>query len=220
MAFLAVAALVPWAAPLLSAGETVAPLHAICGAYPPEMTALHKEFGVSVERGWMRTSIHGVEFWRGTCRGKDLLVFRTGMSLVNAAYQLQVALDNFPITDVLFAGVAGGIDPDLHVGDVVIPERWAYHSEAAYLNEDGKGGYILPTYLKPKYENFGMIFPDEVEIRREGDVKFHDIAAFPVDEHLLAIARQVVPTLPPMRKAGRDVSVLVGGTSRTLSSSG
>jgi hypothetical protein len=32
--------------------------------------------------------------------------------------------------------------PALRAGDVVIPEQWAYHSEAAYLNPtpDGKDG--------------------------------------------------------------------------------
>jgi adenosylhomocysteine nucleosidase len=187
-------------------------LYAICGAYPPEIDALHKVFGVSDAGGWTRSSVNGVEFWRGQYRGKDLLVFRTGVSLVNAAYQLQLALDRFPITHVFFAGVAGGIDPALHVGDVVIPDQWAYHSEAAYLNEDGRGGYVVPEYLKPKYENFGMMFPDDVAVKREGDAKFQEIAGFPADAQLLAVARRVVPTLPPMPKAGRNVSVTVGGT--------
>src|SRR5436190_19326392 len=130
-------------------------LLAICAAYPPEIEALHREFGVSASKGFVRSEINGLTFWRGRYAGKEIVVFRTGVSLVNAAYQLQLALDRFPITHVLFAGVAGGIDPALHVGDVVIPERWAYHAEAAYLNEDGKGGYVRPDYLeRDRYENF------------------------------------------------------------------
>ncbi|MFO1448929.1 MAG: 5'-methylthioadenosine/S-adenosylhomocysteine nucleosidase [Opitutaceae bacterium] len=187
------------------------PLYALCGAYPPEMAALAKEFGTG-GTGWVQSSVKGITFWKGTYQGKDVLVFRTGISLVNAAYQLQLALDHFPITHILFAGVAGGTDPALHVGDVVIPERWAYHSEAAYLNEDGKGGFHVPDYLKPKYENFGMIFPDDVAAIREGDPDFKEIAAFPADAALLAAARRALPKLPPQRKAGRDVSVSVGGT--------
>jgi adenosylhomocysteine nucleosidase len=188
------------------------PLYAICGAYPPEIEALHKEFGVRSGPEWTKTTVKGVDFWRGAHGGKELIVFRTGVSMVNAAYQLQLALDHFPITHVLFAGVAGGIDPTLHVGDVVIPERWVYHGESAYLNEDGQGGYIVPDYFKPHYENFGMMFPDDVGVRRDGDDQFRDVAAFPVDESLLAVARAAVPKLPAMRKGGRDVSVLVGGT--------
>lgn len=188
------------------------PLYAVCGAYPPEMEALLKEFQVDVAAGWTKSTVTGVDFWRGTRAGKDLIVFRTGVSLVNAAYQLQLALDHFPITHVLFAGVAGGVDPALHIGDVVIPERWAYHSEAAYLNEDGKGGYQLPERRRPQYENFGMIFPNDVKVRRDGDDRFEELPAFPADIGLLAVARRVAPELPPMRKGGRDVSILVGGT--------
>ena len=108
-----------------------APLIAVCGAYAPELAALKKEFGVDAAQGWTRTTAGGLEFWRGAYRGRDIIVCRTGVSVVNAAAQLQFALVHFPITHVLFAGVAGGTDPALAVGDVVIPENWAYHSEAA-----------------------------------------------------------------------------------------
>ncbi len=108
---------------------------------------------------------------------------------------------------------AGGIDPALEVGDVVIPEKWAYHSEAAYLNEDGKGGYVRPDYFRASgLENFGMMFPDGVRAVREGEGKPANMMAFPVDGGLLEVARRVVAKLPPMKKAGRTVSVSVGGT--------
>ena len=193
------------------AAATVRPLYALCGAYPPEMAALKKEFGIGGD-GWVRSSIKGIEFWKGRYQDKDVVVFRTGISLVNAAYQLQLAFDHFPVTHVLFAGVAGGTDPDLHVGDVVIPERWAYHSEAAYLNDDGKGGFHIPDYLKPKYENFGMIFPDDVAAIREGDADFKEVSAFAADPGLLEASRRAVPKLPAQRKAGRDITVSIGGT--------
>lgn len=196
----------------LQAAEPPRPLYAICAAYPPEIAALHKEFGVEAGKGFEKSTINGLTFWRGTYRGRDLVIFRTGVSLVNAAYQLQLALDRFPITHVLFAGVAGGTDPALHVGDVVIPERWAYHAEAAYLNEDGKGGYVRPAYYRANYENFGMIFPSDVSVVREGEETFKHMPAFPADAALLAAARQAVPKLEPMRKAGRNVDVSVGGT--------
>jgi adenosylhomocysteine nucleosidase len=187
-------------------------MYALCAAYPPEIEALHQEFGVSAGKGWIKSEINGLTFWRGKYAGRDIVVFRTGVSLVNAAYQLQLAFDRFPITHVLFAGVAGGIDPALHIGDVVIPERWAYHAEAAYLNEDGKGGYVLPDYLeRGGYENFGMMFPSDVSVIREGESGFRKMPAFPADPGLLAAARRAVAKVPPMRKAGRVVDVSVGG---------
>lgn len=190
------------------------PLYALCGAYPPELAALHRSFGVGTDSGWTRSVIKGMEVWRGTYHGKDVVIFSTGISLVNAAARLQLALERFPITHILFAGVAGGIDPALQVGDVVIPERWAYHSEAAYLNEDPAkpGSYLIPDYLKPRYGHFGMIFPDDVGVDLEGTNRQVETATFAADPALLEAARRAVPKLPAMRKGGRDVAVHVGGT--------
>ena len=207
-----------WAAALFLSLASVLParaaerLLALCGAYPPEMAALHRAFDATPENGFERTVVKGVEFWRGRHRGVDVVIFRTGVSLVNAAYQLQVALDHLPITHVLFAGVAGGVDPSLQVGDVVIPEQWAYHGEAAYLNEDGQGGHIVPDYFQPRYPNFGMIFPEDVDAVQASGQVHRNIPAFPADPRLLAVARRALPGVPEMQKAGRTVAVQVGGT--------
>lgn len=198
---------------VVSAVSAERPLIAILGAYPPELVALRADFGVDKPgSGFTTTTWRGVRFDRGVVDGREIIIFQAGMSIVNAAYQLQMAFDKFPITHVLFAGVAGGIDPSLEVGDVVIPEKWAYHSEAAYLNEDGKGGYFRPDYLKRSdLENFGMIFPDGVRATREGDGTV-TMMSFPVDPELLGIARKAIAKLPPMTKGGHRVSVTVGGT--------
>lgn len=199
---------------VMSALGAERPLVAILGAYPPELVALRSEFGVDAKSsGFVTSTLRGVRFDRGTVGGREVVIFQAGSSIVNAAYQLQMAFDHFPITHVLFAGVAGGIDPALEVGDVVIPEKWAYHSEAAYLNEDGKGGYVRPDYLRASgLENFGMMFPDGVRAIRDGATKTENMMAFPVDAELLGIARRVVAKLAPMKKSGRTVAVSVGGT--------
>lgn len=193
------------------AAEVAPPLYALCGAYAPELAALKREFGVDPAKGWTRSFVQGLEFWRGKVGSKELIVCRTGVSMVNAAYQLQLALDHFPITHVLFAGVAGGTDPTLQVGDVVIPEAWANHGESAYLNEDGQGGYVRPDYLPPGRENFGMIFPTGTTLIRSGEEKGERLELIPVDADLLAAARRALPKLPLLKKSGRSVTVSVGG---------
>ena len=189
-------------------------LYAVLGAYQPEMDAIFETFGVDEAKGWTKERIIGVDFWHGEVAGNPVIVFSTGVSTVNAAHRLQLALDRFPITHVLFAGVAGGTDPSLDVGDVVIPERWAYHDEAAYLNEDPAkpGHYLVPDYLTPKIENFGMMFPDSIYATRDDGEGPREMDAFPVDAELLDVARKVLPTLPPMTKGGRTVDLSVGGT--------
>ncbi len=188
-------------------------LIAVLNAYPPEMDAMIAEFGLNDPK-FAQQRIKGFRFYRGVVEGKDVLVVETGMSLVNAAMALQLTLNHFPVTHVLFAGVAGGTDPALQVGDVVIPERWAYHSEAAYFNEDGKGGYVIADYFKQKYANFGMMFPDEVVATRAGAEKFVRVPTFPADPLLLATARRAVAKLGPVKgeRTGRTLTIDVGGT--------
>ena len=187
----------------------------ICAAYPPEFDALKKVLSISEANGWTHADIDGVTFWKGTAEGKPVVVFETWVSMVNAAYRLQVALDHFPVKAILFSGVAGGTDPALHVGDVVIPETWAYHGEDAYLNPDGKGGYVMPDYLPKGPENFGMMFPTGTIVQQDGAAEPERKDLFPADPALLAAARKAIPTLPTMVKQGRPVEVSVGGTGVT-----
>jgi adenosylhomocysteine nucleosidase len=189
------------------------PLVALLTAYPPETDALVAEFGLD-QGGFTEERIKGFRFRRGQVAGKDVVVFETGMSLVNAAMALQLALERLPITHVLFAGVAGGIDPSLHVGDVVIPDSWAYHCEAAYFNPRPEGeGWVIAQYFKPRYQNFGMIFPDDMQAIRADKEKFERVPIFPADPALLATARRAIERLGPIHAAesGRELSITVGG---------
>lgn len=196
----------------LRAAENAPSLIAICGAYQPEIAALREEFGANAKNGFTETKIKGLTFWRGRYGRHEVVVFRAGASIVNATYQLQVALERFPIKAVLFAGVAGGTDPALQIGDVVIPEKWAYHDESVYMNADGKGGYLAPRSRSTRYENFGLMFPGDVGAIREGDSHYSPQPTFAADKDLLAAARRAIPKLPPLAKRGRAITVNVGGT--------
>lgn len=201
----------------LGAAEAKRPLVAVLTAYPPETDAMIKEFGLD-RGGFAEERVKGFRYRRGVVEGKDVVIFETGMSLVNAAMALQLALERLPITHVLFAGVAGGIDPALHVGDVVIPERWAYHCEAAYFNPtpDGKG-WIKADYFTQRYPNYGMIFPDEMQAIRADKEKFERMPTFPIDPGLLAVAQRAVANLGPIKseRTGRVITVSLGGTGVT-----
>jgi len=187
------------------------PLIAVMGAYAPELAANDAVFAesatlVSSER------VNGLEFRLIRFAGHDLLLFPSGVSMVNAAMNTQLAIDRFGVTHVLFAGIAGGINPERHIGDVVIPERWHHHSEAAYLNPtpDGKG-YVIPKYFKASHENFGFIFPDHVWAIRDGMKAPERQSSFAVDPGLLDIARKAVRQAPRMEFRGRVAEVHVGG---------
>ena len=44
--------------------------------------------------------------------------------MVNAAMTTQLALDRFNVSAIIVDGIAGGVDPSLAIGDVVVPDRW------------------------------------------------------------------------------------------------
>ena len=184
------------------------PFIAVMAAYPPEIEANESV----LTQGGTRIAtwrIDGIVFQQVRFEGRDLLLFPSGVSMVNAAMNTQKALDHFRISHVFFAGIAGGINPARHIGDVVIPERWYHHSEAAYLNPRPDGtGYVLPDYFKPKRENLGFIFPDSVEVIREGMDKPE---FFDADPQLLAIAREAIHHVPPIQLGSRKAELTVGG---------
>jgi adenosylhomocysteine nucleosidase len=187
------------------------PLVAVMGAYATEMAA-HREVLLGTNTPHIDTVVNGVTFTRFKLAGHDVLLFPSGVSMVNAAMTTQLALDRFPITHVLFAGIAGGINPSNHIGDVVIPDQWFHHSEAVYANpKPGGSGYVLPDYFKPPYENFGFMFPDNVSVIRAGMAKPEDQPSFPADPKLLAVARQALAKMPPLVWSTNTARVSVGG---------
>lgn len=207
--------------PVRAAESGDRPFILVLNAFPPELNATLKQLNLDPAASALPRP-KGIPMFKGQVDGKDVVVVQTGMSMVNAAMSLQIALDRFPATHVLFAGIAGGIDPALHIGDVVIPEKWAYHAEASYFNSDGKGGYVPSPYFtsrypKLKYANHGMIFPDEVQAIKDGQEHFAYIASFPADPGLLQVARRAVAALGELKAAddGRLLKVEIGGTGVT-----
>lgn len=184
---------------------------AVLSAYGPETRANEEAF---LEGGTAlgRTNLLGIPFRQVRFEGRDLLLFPCGVSLVNAAFTTQLALERFPIRAVLFAGIAGGINPGLQVGDVVVPDQWHHHSEAAYFNPrpDGRG-YVVDGTFRSRGENFGFLHPQNVHATRSGLEEPVEMPSFPADPALLDAARRAVRHLPPLGHAGRTSRVQVGG---------
>ena len=183
---------------------------AVLSSFPEELAAIEKIM-VPDETKLRVTRFNGVEFKAAEIGGRNYLFLLTGMSLVNAAMNTQLALDHFPIAAVFFTGIAGGVDPQYSPGDVVVPARWHYHSEAAYFNETAPGQFDLAGFFKQKYQNFGMIFPDEVTVKREGMADWAQEPFFPADDALLAAAKKATDTMPPLKSGDRVCKVTFGG---------
>lgn len=66
--------------------------------------------------------IMGFDYYIGTLQDCDVVVVQCLEGKVNAAICTQTLLQNFAIQMVLNVGVAGGLDPNFHIGDIAISQ--------------------------------------------------------------------------------------------------
>jgi nucleoside phosphorylase len=110
--------------------------------YAPELRALKNI--MSSEDSLTGIVFGGRRFYRGTIAGAEVVATLTGVSTSNSAMTTALMLQLFPgIERIIGGGIAGGVDPSLRVGDVVIPERWAMYQYLLLAKEPSPGVYEL-----------------------------------------------------------------------------
>lgn len=97
-------------------------LTAVLGAMPDEVRLLAGRL-----QGQHAEEQLGMKFFTGTLAGRRVVLAYTGVGKVNAAMTTTLMLDRYHPTEVLFTGVAGGINTNLGPGDIVLGERVAQH---------------------------------------------------------------------------------------------
>jgi adenosylhomocysteine nucleosidase len=134
----------------------------------------------ALEHAWSEELAHA-RFDKGGLDGSEVVLAGAGIGKVNTALVATLLADRFRCRTIVFSGVAGGLDPDLHIGDVVIADRTLQHDAGVIENER------LHTY-------------------QAGHVPFFnptDRLGYPVDPDLLARVRERLEgfILPPLSKA-------------------
>lgn len=185
---------------------------AVFSAFEPELKAVKAEMlpaGTTVKT----TSINGTRFDEADIHGHHFVFALSGQSMVNAAMNTQLVIDRFHVNAVVFCGIAGGVNPQLHAGDVIVPAEWIHQMESIWANPDPArpGEHILPTWWKPKYGNFYEIYPNDVEVVREGVEAPQSMHAFPSDPDLLAAAKLAAAELKLDGPNGGKAQIIVGG---------
>jgi adenosylhomocysteine nucleosidase len=163
------------------------PRTAVISAFEPEWQLLRAALHDRKEY-----TLNGTNFVTGTIEGKPVLLFLSGISMINAAMTTQFALDHFAIERIVFSGIAGGADPALAIGDVVVPSEWSEYLESVFAREV-KGSYELPPYAAATSTHYGMIFPQPVQIA-QGHAPPKKVTWFHVDRAMLDVARAVAST--------------------------
>ena len=130
---------------------------AFIGAMDEEIDSFHS----LMENG--REVVHaGITFRQGYFFGKEVVVCRSGVGKVNAAVCTQLLVDRFGIDAIIFTGVAGALDPELAIGDIVISDECMQHDmDATAL------GYA------------------------KGTIPYQSVSIFPADVHLADMAYKI-----------------------------
>ena len=71
--------------------------------------------------------IAGVDFHEGKLDGNDVVIAKCGVGKVNAAICVQVMIDVFGVDRIINTGVAGSLDADIDIGDIVVSTDAVQH---------------------------------------------------------------------------------------------
>jgi len=94
--------------------------------------------------------VASMEFCTGTMNDKEVVVVRCGIGKVNAAVCTQILVDQFNVKCVINTGVAGGLHPDINIGDIVISSDTVEHDmdASAVGNPRGEIPRMKKTYFE------------------------------------------------------------------------
>lgn len=71
--------------------------------------------------------VAGCEFYQGQLCGQQVVITRSGIGKVAASMATAILLERFAANTVINTGSAGGFDPALKVGDVIISSEVRFH---------------------------------------------------------------------------------------------
>ena len=135
-------------------------------------------------------SKNGLTFLTGTLEGKPVVLMQSNVSMVNAAMNTQLVLDHFNVSRIVFSGIAGGIDPALSIGDVVVPTDWAQYLEVSFARKTDDGWVVPEPVDEIAPKNYGMMFPRGVRVPNDAG-ELERFYTFKADPALVELARKV-----------------------------
>lgn len=97
-----------------------------------------------------------MEFYEGILEGKQAVVVRSGIGKVNAAVCTQILIDDFDAEAIINTGIAGSLNNDVNIGDIVISTDVVHHDMDAT-------GFGYPMCQIPQMKEFS--FPANARLR-------------------------------------------------------
>ena len=179
-------------------------------------------------------------FYKGSHDKHELILVQSGLGKVNAAVVSTLLIEKFECDLLLFSGVAGGIDPRIEVGEVIIGESLIQYDYGTLKNREllpfrpgsiptGESKNELEYSLDPKIKHkikvslpnvrMGIILTGDVFLQCEETQKelFEKYGAQAIDMEGAAVA-QVAEQFGIPAIVVRCLSDLAGADSQKLSS--
>ena len=122
----------------------------IIGAMEEEVAALKE--AMTIEEN---VTFASMDFCKGTLCGKAVVVVRSGIGKVNAAICAQILVDKFGVDTLINTGIAGSLDANIDIGDMVISTDAVEHDMDASIFGD-------PIGQVPRMDTFS--FPADSEL--------------------------------------------------------
>lgn len=146
----------------------------IIGAMEVEVALLKQDMKIQRE-----VKKAGMDFCEGILMGQEAVVVRSGIGKVNAAVCTQILVDEFQVEAVINTGIAGSLNAEINIGDIVISTDVLHHDMDAV--------------------NFGY---------EPGQIPQMDVFSFAADEKLASKAEAVCNEVNPKIRVfrGRVVS--------------
>lgn len=107
----------------------------IIGAMDEEISVISSEI-----KNLTVYDINNMKFYKGIIYDKDIVLVKSGIGMVNASITTTLLFKEFGVDKILFSGVAGSLNRNVNVGDVVIGD-----SLLEYLFDATEFGYEIGT---------------------------------------------------------------------------
>lgn len=117
----------------------------IIGAMNEEITEL-KELMTNINE----KKVRGLTFFEGKLCGKEVVLVESGIGKVNAAISTTLLINEFKVEKIIFTGVAGAVNPNVNVTDIVIGTDLVESD----MDVTAGGNYKLGEIPRMKNSNF------------------------------------------------------------------
>ena len=163
---------------------------AIMGAMQQELAGLKQAL-----QGSHTIKLGSRQVTTGTWHGHAVVVALSHIGKVAAATTVTALIERFDVTEVVFTGVAGGLAPGVHVGDMVVATE--------FLQHDMDASPLFPRYEVPMYGR--AHFPTDPKLTQSLKLAAQEILQNPAQWMEMDVLRELHVKSPQMH-AGLVVS--------------